>query len=148
MSETRSARNIPRSIGAVLAGIVVAAGLAILTDFLMHLAGVFPRIGEPMADNLFYVATAYRLVYSILGSYVIAMLAPQRPMFHAMVAGFLGLVVSIAGAVATWNRVPPLGPHWYSVSLAVTALPCAWLGAKVRLVQVGRSAADARASTT
>jgi hypothetical protein len=24
---------------------------------------------------------------------------------------------------------PEFGPHWYPVSLIVTALPCAWLGA-------------------
>jgi hypothetical protein len=47
-------------------------------------------------------------------------------MKHAMVGGVLGLLVSTVGAVVTWNK--NLGPHWYPVLLAVTALPCAWLG--------------------
>jgi len=80
------------------------------------------------------LATTYRIVYAILGSYVIARLAPNRPMQHALLGGAIGLLVSIIGAVATWNR--DLGPHWYPVALAVTALPCAWLGGKLRLMQL------------
>jgi hypothetical protein len=30
----------------------------------------------------------------------------------------------IGGAVATWNQ--DLGPHWYSIVIAATVLPCAW----------------------
>lgn len=139
-SNSPPSANTLRSIVAVLAGIVIAVASPTLTDLVLYRTGVFPRIGEPMADNLFYLAAAYRLVYSVLGSYVIARLAPNRPMFHAMIAGFLGLLASSAGTVATWNHVPPLGPHWYSLSLVVTALPCAWLGGKLRLMQLSKSA--------
>lgn len=146
MAEIQSSRNIPRSIGAVLLGIIVSAGLATVTDLAMYRAGIFPKIGEPMADKLFYIATAYRLVYSVLGSYVIALLAPNRPMFHALIGGFLGVVAATVGAVTTWNHVPPLGPHWYPLSLVVTALPCAWLGGKLRLMQLSKAAATAATS--
>jgi hypothetical protein len=43
---------------------------------------------------------------------------------HALVLGVVGLALSTAGAVAMWN----FGPHWYPIALALTALPCAWLG--------------------
>lgn len=141
-TQTQSSGSLLRSVGAVLAGVVVAAGLATLTDFAMYRAGIFPKIGDPMADNLFYIATAYRLVYSVLGSYVIALLAPKRPMFHVMIGGFLGLLAATVGAIVTWNHVPPLGPHWYPLSLVITALPCAWLGGKLRLVQLGAPSAS------
>ncbi len=57
---------------------------------------------------------------------------PYRPMWHAMVLGIVGLVVSIAGAVATWNTQPPIGTHWYPLLIAAISIPCAWLGGWIR----------------
>ena len=131
-------RRIGRSIGAVLAGILVGVIITIATDALMHVIGIFPPLGQTMSNQLFLLATAYRIVYGVLGSYVIARLAPDRPMQHALVGGVMGLVVSTVGAVVTWNRVPSLGPHWYPVALIFTALPCAWLGGKLRLMELRR----------
>ena len=82
-----------------------------------------------MSDGLFWLATFYRTIYGILGSYITARLAPRRPMKHALIGALIGMVLATAGAVATWNHEPPLGPHWYSVILIVEALPTAWLGA-------------------
>ncbi len=84
-----------------------------------------------MSDPLFGLATAYRVIYAVLGSYTTAALAPRRPMLHAMIGGTIGLALSIVGAVVTWNKVE-LGPHWYPLALVVTALPCAWLGGKIQ----------------
>ena len=111
MRETGSPRRIGRSILAVLAGIVVGAALSLGTDALLKAFGVFPKLGNQMSDPLFLLATAYRIVYGILGSYVIARLAPDRPMQHALIGGVLGLVVSIIGAVVTWNRGTALVSH-------------------------------------
>ena len=131
-------RRIGRSIGAVLAGILVGVIITIATDALMHIIGLFPPLGQTMSNQLFLLATAYRIVYGVLGSYVIARLAPDRPLQHALVGGVMGLVVSTVGAVVTWNRVPSLGPHWYPIALIVTAMPCAWLGGKLRLMELRR----------
>jgi hypothetical protein len=98
-------------------------------DQVLHMTGVYPPWGERMSDGLFVLATLYRLVFAVLGTYVIAWLAPEKPMQHALVGGALGLVVSVVGAVATWNM--DIGPHWYSVLLAATALPCAWVGGRL-----------------
>ena len=129
MSETQPRRNTGQSIVAVLAGILVGVALSLGTDELLHLAGVFPPWGQPTGDSPLILATAYRIVYSIIGSYVVARLAPSRPMAHALAAGIVGFVASIAGAVATWNR--DLGPHWYPIAVAAIALPCAWAGCKL-----------------
>jgi hypothetical protein len=130
-----SSGTVGRSVGAVVAGIVVGVVLTLITDLVLHAVGVFPPWGQPVSDGPLVLATAYRIVFGVVGSYVTARLAPDRPMLHAMIGGVLGFVVSIAGAVATWNRGPAFGPHWYPVALIVIALPCAWLGGKIRVMQ-------------
>jgi hypothetical protein len=74
----------------------------------LHAVGVFPQWGASMVgfDGPLLLATVYRTVYGVLGSYIIARLAPDRPMQHALVGGFLGLVVSIVGAAVRWNKGP------------------------------------------
>jgi hypothetical protein len=121
-------------LGGIFAGIVLTIG----TDIALRAVGVFPPLGQqpPMSDALFLLATAYRIVYSAAGSYIIARLAPDRSMQHALVGGAVGLVLSIVGAAVTWNMVPSLGPHWYPLALIVTAMPCAWLGGKLRILQL------------
>jgi hypothetical protein len=119
-----------RSVVAVFAGFIAVVVLSLGTDLGLHAIGVFPAWGEPMADSLFLLATVYRTVYGIAGSYITARLAPDRPMKHALVGGAVGLVISTAGAIATWNAGPAFGPHWYPVALVVLALPTAWAGAK------------------
>ena len=136
MSETQRPRRIGRSIGAVVAGALTGIILSIGTDAVLRAAGIFPALGQPMSDALFLLATTYRTAYGVVGSYITARLAPDRPMGHALVLGTIGLAVSIVGAVATWNRGPELGPHWYPVALIVTAIPCAWLGGKLRVMQL------------
>ena len=128
-------RRIGRSILAVLAGIVIGIVLSTGTDFGLHAVGVAPApsLKAPWPNHLLALATLYRSLYGIFASYVIARLAPSRPMAHSLVAGALGLVVSSLGAAATWNTT--IGQHWYPVALALTALPTAWLGAKLWLMQ-------------
>lgn len=127
MSGGSEKRSVSRSIGAVVAGVIATVLPTLATDALMHGTGVFPPEGEPMSNGLFGVALAYRLVYGVLGGFVTAKLAPGNPMFHALVLGAIGTIASIGGAVAMWH----LGQHWYPLAIIVTALPCAWLGAKL-----------------
>jgi len=128
-------KNTGRSILAVLAGIVVGAALSIGTDIVLHAAGVFPPLGRPMADSLLLLATAYRTIYSVLGAYITARLAPNRAMQHVLVLGALGLVVCLIGVVTTWNRVQEFGPHWYPIALTILALPQCWLGGQLFIMQ-------------
>jgi hypothetical protein len=72
------------------------------------------------------LALTYRIVYTVLGGYVTARLAPHAPMRHVWVLAVIGLVIGSLGAVAT---IPMnLGPAWYPIAIAITAVPCTWLG--------------------
>jgi hypothetical protein len=51
------------------------------------------------------------------------------------VLGLIGLALSIAGAASTWNQGPEFGPRWYPLALVAMALPCAWLGGRLRSKQ-------------
>jgi hypothetical protein len=134
--ETRPPRRVLRSIGAVLAGMFVGIVLALGTDEVLHAVGVFPPWGQPVGDKPLLLATAYRIIYGIASCYIIARLAPDRPMQHALAGGVVGLIVSIVGTVVTWNAGPAFGPHWYPLALVATALPTAWAGGKLRLMQL------------
>ena len=132
-----------RSVGAVAAGLVGIFAVTTGVDAVMHATGVFPRAdgrpsSVPMSHGLFAFAFAYRFFIDVAGSWLTARLAPRRPMFHALVLGAIGLVLSIAGAVAMWDP----RRAWYPLALAASALPCAWLGG--RLVRGRASAGAAR----
>jgi hypothetical protein len=141
MSETHPPRRIGRSIAAVLAGIVAGVILTLATDIVLHAIGVFPPWGQPVSNGPLLLATAYRAVYGVVGSYIAARLAPDRPMQHALAGGVVGLVVSIVGTAVTWNKGPAFGPHWYPLALIVIAMPCAWAGGKIFGVQSGTRSA-------
>jgi hypothetical protein len=131
-----STASIGRSILALLAGFVVNIVLTLPTDLGLHLLGVMPAPGQSAGNRVLLLATGYRALYAVISSYVVARLAPNRPMGHALVGGAIGLVLSIVGAVTTWNS--GLGPHWYPVALIVIAMPTAWLGGKLYLMRHAR----------
>jgi len=128
MAPSARPRRLLRSTGAVLAGFLVVFVLSTATDVVMHATGIFPPWFQPMSDPLWLLTTGYRVVYTVLGGYVAARLAPDRPTLHALVLGFLGLAVAVAGAMATLGRGPEFGPAWYPLALVLTAVPACWLG--------------------
>ena len=131
---TIPSRRIGRSILALLAGFVVNVALSLATDFALHAAHILPAIGRaPMNDSQSALAAAYRTLYAVISSYIVARLAPYRPMQHALLGAAIGMLVATVGAAATWNK--DLGPHWYSLSLIVLALPTGWAGAKLYMAQ-------------
>jgi hypothetical protein len=46
---------------------------------------------------------------------------------HALILGFIGLLPGIGGVLVAIAK-PELGPLWYPIVIAVTGLPCCWLG--------------------
>ena len=93
------------------------------------------------------LATVYRTIYGVAGSYITARLAPYRPMQHALAGGVVGLILSTVGAAVTWNKGPAFGPHWYPVSLVVLALPTAWAGGHLACTQLRSQAAASEIET-
>jgi hypothetical protein len=133
---TRRLNLALRRIGAVFAGLVVIFILSTAADVILHAAGFYPPWAEPMNSLHALAATAYRIVFSIFGCYVAARLAPDHPMRHALALGFVGVLVSLAGALATWDA--GLGPQWYALALVAVALPCAWVGGRLRVARPDR----------
>jgi hypothetical protein len=121
------------ALSALLAGIFAGGILTVATDIVLHVTGVFPPWGQPTGDALLLLATAYRIPFNIAGSYVVA-LAPYRPMQHVLVSGVVGVVACIVGAVTTWDR--GLGSHWYPLALIAVAIPCAWAGGRLHVMQL------------
>lgn len=124
-------RRLGRSIFAIFLGFLTVVILSLGTDEVFHLLRVYPPWDQPMrAPLLNALALSYRIVYTILGSYVAARLAPSKPMMHAWILGVIGFLLGTLGAVAT---IPMhLGPAWYPIAIAATALPCAWLGGRLQ----------------
>ena len=125
-----------RSVLAVLAGFVVIFVLSLGTDGILHATGVYPPWGQTMADSLFGLATAYRILYGVLGCWVAARLAPDRPMAHALALGVIGFAFSFAGLVFAQKQGPEFGPLWYAIAIVAIALPCAWAGGWLRIAQL------------
>ena len=139
--ERAPARNLGRSIGAIGVGTVVGILLTLGTDAAFYALGVLPKAGHAPSTEALLLATAYRCVFGVVGSYVIAAMAPNRPLKHALVGGFLGVLANTAGTIATWNKGPEYAAHWYPIALILTAMPCAWLGGKLRLSQMAKRSA-------
>jgi len=118
-----------QSIWAVVAGVLVSIVVTTLVDLVLHLAHVFPPINEPINDALALLATSYRIVISVAGAWLTARLAPNRPLQHALILGYLGVVLGLVGVIATWNK--GLGPRWYPIALVVLAVPQCWVGGKI-----------------
>lgn len=146
MSASPTPRRVGRRVGAVLAGLVAIFVPSHATDAVLHATGVFPPMGQPMADALFALALAYRIVYSIAGCWLTARLAPDRAMRHALALGALGVVLSTAAALATWDKGAEFGPRWYPLALVASAIPCAWAGGKLVEERPSRAAATSEAS--
>ena len=125
---TRQPRRLLRSTAAVLLGFFAVVVLSLGTDQVLHGLEVYPPWGQPMYDTgLNFLALAYRSLYAVVGSYIAARVAPHSPMRHALALGVVGFILSAAGAIVA-IAMADLGPNWYPVALALTALPCAWLG--------------------
>ena len=130
--------NILRSVGAIFLAVVTVIVLSLGTDVILHATGIYPPWFQPMANPLWVLALAYRIVYGVVGGYVGARFAPSQPMKHALIVGFIGLALSIVGVAMHWNKGPEFGPKWFGIALIVTAPPCAWVGGKLGITRPRR----------
>ena len=123
--------KILKGIGAILAGIIFIVVSHTGTDFVLEKLGIFPPPDQGFHVTWMVVtATLYRSIFTVVGGYITAALAPDPPMRYVLILGLIGLAVSTLAAIAT---IPmKLGPSWYPIALAALALPCVWLGGKLR----------------
>ena len=143
MNDPKHSRHVLKSIGAVVAGLLVGIILSLGTDLLLQALKVLPPWTQPMSNNHFVLVTVYRVIFAIVGSYVGARLAPNQPMKHALVLGVIGFLLSTLGLILTWNAGPEFGPKWYPIALILTSIPCAWVGGKLRTMQLHGNAIEA-----
>ena len=123
--------SVLKGIGAILAGMIFIIVTHTGTDFVLESLGIFTQPNESFHTTWMVVtATIYRSIYTVAGGYITAALAPDPPMRYVLILGIIGLALGTLGAIATI----PMGiaPAWYPIALAVLALPCVWLGGKLR----------------
>jgi hypothetical protein len=125
-----------KSIWAVVAGVLFIVIVTTLVDIMLHATGVFPPMDQPINDTLALLATSYRIVITVGGAWLTARLAPNKPMKHAMILGYVGVVMGLIGLVATWNLA--LGPRWYPILLVVLAIPQCWAGGRIYEMYSGK----------
>jgi hypothetical protein len=80
------------------------------------------------------LALFYRSVYTALGGYVTASLAPSRPMRHALILAVIGTIAGILGTIANWDK----SVAWYPIALIIISPFCLWLGGKLYELQVNK----------
>ncbi len=74
----RFPKDCPQSAGALLAGFIVNVALSLGMDAALRAAVILPTLGVPMTDAQSLLATVYRTLIAIIGSYVVARLAPHQ----------------------------------------------------------------------
>jgi hypothetical protein len=119
-------KNILKSIGAVMAGFFAVAVFSVATDSILEAVGIFPGTKHPELYKSWMLGLAllYRSLFTLVGGYITARLAPQDSMRHVHVLMVLGLIGGVAGAINGWGY----GNHWYPISLAVTGPLFVWIG--------------------
>jgi hypothetical protein len=123
--------NILKGIGAILAGMIFIVVTHTVTDLVLEKLGIFTPPDQDFHTTWMVVtATIYRSLYTVAGGYLTAALAPNPPLRYVMILGIIGTALGTLGAIVTI----PMGiaPMWYPIALAVLALPCVWLGGKLK----------------
>ena len=126
-----------KSLWAVVAGVLFIIVVTTLVDIALHAAGIYPAWDKPIDDSLALLATSYRVVISAIGAWLTARLAPGKPMKHAMILGYVGVILGLIGLAATWNA--GFGPRWYPIALVVLAIPQCWAGGKIFEMQAAKA---------
>ena len=122
-------RRVGRSIASVGLGFLAVVLLSLGTDQVLHVLNVYPPWGQPMHEpGLNILALSYRCVYTLVGGYIAARLAPHAVMRHVLILAIIGFLMGTLGVVGTWNM--NLGPRWYPIAIAVTGAPLTWLGGR------------------
>jgi hypothetical protein len=126
-----------RLILSILAGFIVTALLSTATDFAFESAGILPPYGQPLMDTgLLLLATTYRALYQVLGSFVSALIVRERANTAVWTLGILGAAVWLIGGLA----MKDYAPLWYSLLGALLSLPTTLLGGKLYAMKMEKTA--------
>lgn len=131
-----------RSIGTVIAGFLAIAILSGAADAILERVGFFPAESEATTIPMFLVSVAYRVVFAVLGGFVVGKLAPRKPMKHVLTLAVIGTLIGVGGVIAGWDL--PGYPHWYAITLAALTFPAIWYGG---LLAVGKETPKRKSDT-
>jgi hypothetical protein len=120
-------KTVFRSILAFLAAIVVTFVLSYGTDAILIAANLMESDALPDSVAVVMLIVAYRTAYNVLGAYILAKLAPTRPMLHGVILGVFGIIGSLSVMIAQ----PDYGPAYYPILLSLLILPSVWAGVKL-----------------
>jgi hypothetical protein len=124
-------KNVFKSIGAVLSGLVLIAATHTALDTIFEAAGVLPKGHLYTEVSIILFVIGYRAVFSFAGCYLTAALSPKDPLKHSLILGGIGALLSTVGAIVTANM--NIAPVWYGWSLVAISMPIAWLAGKLYL---------------
>jgi len=117
-----------RLILAVVTAFVITGVLSSAVDHVFHVTGVYPPYGAPMFEtNLLLLASSYRLIFQVLGAYVMAIVAREKAVAGGWIVGILGTLLWAVGGYFMRD----FGPMWYSLVGALLSIPSVLLGVKL-----------------
>ncbi|HEX2191368.1 MAG TPA: hypothetical protein VHG51_20825 [Longimicrobiaceae bacterium] len=130
-----------RSIAAVVVGFVLIGALSLGADAVLKRAmpTAFDAAGRTDSVPVLLLVMGYVGLFAVSGCYLAARMAPRRPMLHALVLGGLGLAFNVAGTIAMWDAAPA----WYHAASLLLVMPYAWVGGRLREVELERAPAAA-----
>ena len=116
-----------KSVGAFVAAVAVTFILSYGTDAILIATNAMPKDRLPESAALVAFIVLYRTIYNVVGAFILAKLAPNHPMRHAVVLATLGIL----GSLGAMSVVGETGHDWYAWVLTALALPSVWLGTKL-----------------
>ena len=123
--------NLFKSVGVILLAFMINGLLSVVTDFILESIGVLPDPSLGLFETWAIVLVLfYRGVYTVFAGFIVAKLAPARPLMHALVLGAMGtLITLIAVNSPAFSDKAPL---WFGYVLATLTIPCIWLGVEIQ----------------
>lgn len=117
-----------RSVGAVLAGFVVATivvGVATVVTVMVMLPDAGPGAMPVPTPKYLAVNLGYSFAAAVLGGWLAARLAGRAPLGHGMAVGTVMLVLGFVTAALPSDGVQGSQPGWYLYVMPVLG----WIGA-------------------
>ena len=128
-----------RSVGAVLAGFLLAT-IIVLLSTMIAVALMLPPAGPGMMPEPTGSYLAVNLICGLLaasaGGWLAARLARHAPLGHAMAVGTVMLVLGLAAAAMESDGTTGRQPGWYLYAVALIGWVGASLGGVLRSRQV------------
>jgi hypothetical protein len=123
-------KNVFKSVGVILLAFVINALLSVVTDFLLESIGILPDPNQGLFETwAILLVLFYRGVYTVFAGFIVAKLAPGKPLMHAVILGAIGTLITL---LAVSNpSFSDKAPMWFGYTLAAIIIPCAWLGVKI-----------------